>query len=116
MPSFGDTPEAIWGGWRAAVRELGPLGWRHPYGYDACQGLEFFFGPYGDLRVSVRAHGVLPGYRPATESEIRALDEAVRQGHVQIYLRGTASPYADRSADRRVLHQATGFPPGRGIS
>jgi len=108
--SLGTTETEIWRGWREAKEDLTRHGWRFPYAYDVRQGKEFLFNAAGTLCVSIARRHETPLYRVATEQEICGLEDAVRRGALEVYLRGACGPYADRRADRLVLHLATGQP------
>lgn len=104
-PSLGSTQNDIMENWRRAENGYcGSRGLLQPFALDVHSGKEYFWSGTGRLQRVVG-----PGLcADATAIEETELQSSVRDGAVEIYLRGTWGPSIDRRYPTRVLHRATG--------
>lgn len=110
-PRLGETIEEIVERWRD-VRAHGPSGTETAICSVVGLGV-FQWGVDGltgrpQLQRMERAPGRMSTFEPASGEEYAAVMEALAEGWATVRTSGTCSPYADRSAVGRVLHQATG--------
>lgn len=106
LPSLGNSVEDVLSNWKHAPHGFcGSRGTLLPAALNVYNGLEYFYTGLGRNVLNIRLCSGL--CRPATIIESNELVEALSEGAVEIYMRGTEDGYADRRSPYICLHQST---------
>lgn len=107
-PTLGRTVDEVLAGWKRQRAAHGPSGPESTIAIALGLGT-FAWSPTGELERWERGLGrAVPAVERASRREFAELVHALEQGQVEIRTTGTSGPYADRSRNGVVLHQATG--------